>query len=257
MFRLTTLSACAALLLLTACASSIPEKPISKAQLQANTRSVGRYKKLLHEDTAKTAGGGTMRVVSYADTQSVNDNPYDGNQLYLIRPSDSSKIVAMKTLKFFATALAGGSYQGSDKEDLVGTPTQIPIQASQTLHNLVKDNLFKTYRTLPTAAEQYDFMIDWKRVYLVYEKYNNQGDKGLYRLVQKIQFRKYYESEDNVAHPRAFTYQCEQRSAVKPLGEWQANHYQAVQEAAQAYAQECAQALGRTIAQQPKDMPLY
>ena len=138
----------------------------------------------------------------------------------------------------------------------MGTPTQIPIQASQTLHNLIKDDLFKTYRTLPAATEQYDFMIDWKRVYLVYEKYNNQGDKGLYRLVQKIRFSKYYESEDNVAHPRAFTYQCKQRSAVKPLSEWQANHYQAVQTAAQAYAQECAQALLHTIAQQ-ENTPLY
>ena len=252
-FKTTT--ACAALLLLTACASHIPNTPRSKAQIQAGTRAQ-TYKTLLHENTAPTAGSGSMRVVTYADKETPNANPYNGNQLYLIRRSDSSKIVALKTLKLLATLTSGGSYQSSDKEELVGTPTQIPIQASQTLHNLIKDDLFKTYRTLPAATEQYDFMIDWKRVYLVYEKYNNQGDKGLYRLVQKIRFSKYYESEDNVAHPRAFTYQCEQRSAVKPLSEWQANHYQAVQTAAQAYAQECAQALLHTIAQQ-KNTPLY
>ena len=105
-FKTTT--ACAALLLLTACASHIPNTPRSKAQIQAGTRAQ-TYKTLLHENTAPTAGGGSMRVVTYADKETPNANPYNGNQLYLIRPSDSSKIVALKTLKLLATLTSGGS----------------------------------------------------------------------------------------------------------------------------------------------------
>lgn len=174
------------------------------------------------------------------------------NELVLIERGNTAKASALSGLLVIASvasAVSGGYVpvhpsSGFSKEQLKGKKIEPHVKnptldyARPIFNQWIKAN---ASQLSPTQKPLQKVSVESNRFALIYEKLVG---KEAYQLYNELHIS-FHNDWDN---RKAFTHKCEMRSPAKALPEWQANQYQAINQAVQSNLQQCIDDLDKNKA---------
>lgn len=173
-------------------------------------------------------------------------------ELVIVKRGNTAKAGALSGLLILtsvASAVSGGYVpvhpsSGFSKEQLKGKKIEPHVKnptldyARPIFNQWIKAN---ASQLSPTQKPLQKVSVESNRFALIYEKLVG---KEAYQLYNELHIS-FHNDWDN---RKAFTHKCEMRSPAKALPEWQANQYQAINQAVQSNLQQCIDDLDKNKA---------
>lgn len=192
--------------------------------------------KVVSTSTIRGDSGAVLSIQSYEQLKTDTHQPTDTSLRYITR-SDTSKVVALKTLQFIASLAAGGAQEsGFTKYQLVGTPiATMPNPTLAYFSDGVKKSLQADMAKLPAGEIKNPVEIRPYTWMLVYE--NLSGGEN-YELHYQAAIRRTKTALENGKEASASVL-CYPTTVKAPLAQWQANNYQKVTEVTRGFMDAC------------------
>ncbi|SCC26482.1 hypothetical protein GA0061071_11094 [Kosakonia oryzendophytica] len=198
--------------------------------------------KVVKTTVIKADNGSTLKIDGYEQLKTDFHKPTDTALRYITR-SDTSKVVALKTLSFIAGAFAGGAQEsGFTKYELVGTPITTLSNPSVTYFSEEMEKSLKS-SVAEKAAGQLQNPIEIRPYVwmLVYENLSGGENFELHYSTVITRSKDHPTKKYDVA-----SLNCTPEPIKAPLAEWEANNYQKVNEVTRNYMARCLRDFNET-----------
>jgi hypothetical protein len=215
-------SVCLLTFLLFGCASTGPEKPLSK---------VG------NEEVINLKSGGYVKTQSFQLLETDYQVPSD-TVLRVITKSNTSSVVAAKAATFVLTALFGGNTSQStfSKHDLKGSEINAVGNPSvdyflPNVNRVIKDSLYVKDNA---DYQNYPLSVRYLKFYLVYTELAGSSN---YELI--------YTMNVSTSNPGKYKFDCSFTTGSYPLDEWSLSGYQKVKDIVKSKLDGCIVEFGK------------
>ncbi|MGO4743344.1 hypothetical protein [Serratia quinivorans] len=215
-------SVCLLTFLLFGCASTGPEKPLSK---------------ISNEEVINLKSGGYVKTQSFQLLETDYQVPSDA-VLRVITKSNTSSVVAAKAATFVLTALFGGNTSQTtfSKHDLKGSEINTVGNPSvdyflPNVNRVIKDSLYVKDKA---DYQNYPLSVRYLKFYLVYTELAGSSN---YELI--------YTMNVSTSSPGKYKFDCSFTTGSYPLDEWSLSGYQKVKDVVKSKLDGCIIEFGK------------